>query len=407
MFEQLNINLADQWADTTLGNIVESSIFYRKVRLTTPVSRLSDLLSASPEAISLITQLIDDGHLEVEIEQFPAGELANDLRLLSAEGTDILRKPLKTANGEMPFIEEKDIREVMEEEYKLDFRLIDTLSFQALAKWGSENDQETFRSVERLSQKLLIPKVSDEAITSRLQRLREILEFGKDGLLQSLLDTGFGADGEIIHITGYKEKYGMNFPVIRTSNPINPASLLDAVSFAGFMMDNAKRTEFGDVFTSDRFNETMHNLYGSAISRLTGQSQVEVFQSTVLNTAPIKELFDDGEIDMSSLARALERKEELLKYTVDKPDEVSLTKWYFEQKNSDPLSGTTARKAVRFGVFSGAGMGLDLLLTGGLGTAAGVTLGIIDSFFLDRLANAGGPSTFVDGPLRKLVQPRT
>lgn len=394
MYEQMTINLADQWTETTVGNIVESAIFYGKVRLVTPISRLTQLLAQGPQTISLLSRLIDDGHLEIEIEQFPAGELAHELDLLRSDITDILH------DGET------DVLDAMRKEYQLDERLINKIRVEALAHWDLIDDPDRIREARYLAERLVIPDTTEISFNNKLQRLRNVLLFSKDDLLSDIVrNRGAGAPNELLSVTGEIHKLGIAFPILKTSH-FSSASLIEAVSFAGFVFDNMLRESSDDVFTDDRFNQIMLDLYDVKIKSIAGRAEIDTFQSAVLRTEPIRELYDDGQIDVTALMNALDAKEDLLKAVANKPRDINLTQWYFDEKNRDPISGTTIKKSVRFGLFTGAGLGLDLLISGGLGTTVGIALGAFDALILDRFAKRGGPSTYVDGPLRRLVHPR-
>jgi hypothetical protein len=47
-------------------------------------------------------------------------------------------------------------------------------------------------------------------------------------------------------------------------------------------------------------------------------------------------------------------------------------------------------------LFSGAGLILDHALTGGIGTAIGMGLGLADTFLIDKLLRGWKPNSFVD-----------
>lgn len=387
MFESLEINIADQWVDTSLGNILEASIFYEKVKLITPVSRLSDILAQNSDGIDWILELIEGGHLDINIEQLPAGEIANDLGLLIASGTGSSRV--------------SNIAESMKDDFKIDHRFFEAIFIQVLRKWGL-HDHRSVKKVENLAEKLITPNIANHEVQRRLDHLKGVLDFCKNGLLQKLLVLEFGAKRQAFDLTGETEINGVRFPIIRTPS-FSPAFLIEAISFAGFLKDQAERARLDDVFTSNRFNEVMKEIYGRSISRMTGQYDVDVFQAAALEAPPIRELFDAGELKRKAIMKALDRKHELLKHTRGKPDDIGLARWYFENRDFDPISGTTLRKTIRFGTFTGAGLSADMMFAGGLGTVAGVAIGGFDAFILDKLRFDSGPRTFVEGPLMELV----
>jgi hypothetical protein len=62
-------------------------------------------------------------------------------------------------------------------------------------------------------------------------------------------------------------------------------------------------------------------------------------------------------------------------------------------------------KTIRWLLFSGAGLGLDAMGAGGVGTALGIGLGAVDSFFLDSILKGWKPNQFVEGSLAPFVKP--
>lgn len=80
-----------------------------------------------------------------------------------------------------------------------------------------------------------------------------------------------------------------------------------------------------------------------------------------------------------------------------------VVKAYFREVIAPTWIDKLPSKVVRWFVFTGAGIGLDIIGAGGLGTVAGVGLGVVDSFLLDRLIRGWKPSQFVDDHLRKLI----
>lgn len=66
-----------------------------------------------------------------------------------------------------------------------------------------------------------------------------------------------------------------------------------------------------------------------------------------------------------------------------------------ENRNNGFRSKGWGWKLARFGIFSALGVGVGTLVAGPLGAAAGIALGAIDTFAVDKLVTKRGPSTFV------------
>lgn len=61
-------------------------------------------------------------------------------------------------------------------------------------------------------------------------------------------------------------------------------------------------------------------------------------------------------------------------------------------------------KSVRWSLFTGAGIGLDALGAGGIGTTAGVALSALDSFVIDKILKGWKPHHFVEGDLKGFIK---
>ena len=84
-----------------------------------------------------------------------------------------------------------------------------------------------------------------------------------------------------------------------------------------------------------------------------------------------------------------------------------LIKEYYKEvtKNSsfDHLPG----KSLRWSIFTGLGIASDLIIAGGLGTVAGVSLSLLDAFVLDKLIKGWKPNQFVEENLENLIKNNT
>ena len=91
-----------------------------------------------------------------------------------------------------------------------------------------------------------------------------------------------------------------------------------------------------------------------------------------------------------------------LKYT--KPNG-NLVRAYYQETIKDSWVEKLPGKSMRWTIFTGLGLGIDALGAGGLGTAAGVTVGAIDTFLADKLVGGWKPHQFVERDLKSLFDP--
>lgn len=88
----------------------------------------------------------------------------------------------------------------------------------------------------------------------------------------------------------------------------------------------------------------------------------------------------------------------------DLSEDTSLIKQYHEDVTSGSWIDKLPSKSARWALFTGAGIGTDAAGAGGVGTAAGVALSALDTFFLDQLLRGWKPHQFVEGTLRGFIQ---
>lgn len=109
------------------------------------------------------------------------------------------------------------------------------------------------------------------------------------------------------------------------------------------------------------------------------------------------------------LARLLAEKERFSTWMRSQSLNTHLISNYMHYMQRGTWLDSLPGKILRFVVFTGAGIAFDEkvgALTGiqGLGTAAGVGIGAVDSFLLDKLRGGWRPSQFVSGPLADWVK---
>ena len=61
-------------------------------------------------------------------------------------------------------------------------------------------------------------------------------------------------------------------------------------------------------------------------------------------------------------------------------------------------------KSARWGIFTGAGIIADVVATGGIGTAIGLGLGAVDTFYLDKLISGWRPNQFIEDDVKELLK---
>jgi hypothetical protein len=87
----------------------------------------------------------------------------------------------------------------------------------------------------------------------------------------------------------------------------------------------------------------------------------------------------------------------------NQPPDVDLIKAYYKEVTASTWIDKLPTKAARWSLFTGAGMAVDALGGGGIGTAAGIALSAVDTFLLNKIIRDWKPHHFVQGPLKQFV----
>ena len=134
------------------------------------------------------------------------------------------------------------------------------------------------------------------------------------------------------------------------------------------------------------------------------QTQIEQFQSFVFDGGrAIRESINSGAASFKDLLPILERASEFRKWLSGQPANADLVKEYFRAVVRESWVDRLPAKSSRWAIFTGAGMVLDGLGAGGLGTATGLGISAADTFVLDLILKGWRPNQFVDGPLKSLI----
>jgi hypothetical protein len=99
----------------------------------------------------------------------------------------------------------------------------------------------------------------------------------------------------------------------------------------------------------------------------------------------------------------LDKAERFKEWLKSSPADIDLVKEYFRAVTAESWIDKLPSKGLRWAIFTGSGIALDLLGTGGIGLGVGIALSAIDSFILDKILKGWKPNQFVDGPLQRFV----
>lgn len=121
------------------------------------------------------------------------------------------------------------------------------------------------------------------------------------------------------------------------------------------------------------------------------------------NARDLRDAVNTGKVSSNELVQVICKATKFKAWLQGKESSNDLLKEYYaavtQESKIDGLSGKTAR----FSAFTFLGMGADATFTGGVGTLAGLSLGVLDTFYLDKLLAGWKPNQFIEDEVLPLV----
>ena len=135
------------------------------------------------------------------------------------------------------------------------------------------------------------------------------------------------------------------------------------------------------------------------------EKKIDSFQDVFISdTRDLRKVINSGEKSFLDYTKLYERSRKFRHWTSNLPADSNLLHEYYNAVISDNWIEKLPTKMARWILFTSAGLALDTLGAGGLGTLAGVTLGAVDTFLLDRLIGNWKPNHFIDRDVRRFVE---
>ena len=171
----------------------------------------------------------------------------------------------------------------------------------------------------------------------------------------------------------------------------------------------------GNIHISSHFNSEIadkpiySNLIRDRFNSLIGKFEksekgISAFQEIYLpDYKPLGESLRNKEIPFSKFVKLLDKSEKFRDWLSKVDDDKNIISEYHKAVTSETWADKLPSKGIRFSVFTGAGLALDALLTGGMATAVGIALGVGDTFIVDKLIKGWKPNQFIDDGLTKIL----
>lgn len=389
MFDVVELNLSGLWHTPTLGELGELLVFYDRVHIRAPLGRLGDLLPADLDDLIFFRELVEARRIIVTIDQLPLGEVAWELGLF--ENFLGVRASPRGARARM--------MDAYPEDLPAPRRRGDAA---AQAAWAAEWERLISKVWESSRNRA---DYLDGLIANARRKTALIAE--PSFLTAALAAFGQGEDPETQAMLRTIEPRQARFegqPITGFKSPgiYSAAMLLEFLSQADVLLDTVDGQAGRDAYTSPKFDRWSRSLVAGAVERLGVGRDIDAFQTSVLGTSSISGVIDAGERRFRDLAGLLDKREPFAKAVRNQPVDQSLVTSYFKEIENASWFTHGPGKIVRFSVFSAAGLALAPI-TGPAGPAAGVALGAIDAFVVDKLVKGNACRAFVDQTLKPFV----
>jgi hypothetical protein len=153
------------------------------------------------------------------------------------------------------------------------------------------------------------------------------------------------------------------------------------------------------------YSSVIQNKFNILVNKFEkNQEGIKTFQDVVLSDyRTIGDTILSQTHTFSEFISVLDKADKFRDWLAKVEDDTNIISEYYKAVISDTWIQKLPAKGIRFGIFTGAGIALDVLLTGGLGTAIGVALGAGDTFIVDKLIKGWKPNQFIDDTVKEFV----
>lgn len=188
---------------------------------------------------------------------------------------------------------------------------------------------------------------------------------------------------------------------------LTPALLLDFMHQARVDLHLAATID-AELLTSTLSSTLIRHRLRSALQAASPNSfgEIELFQSVVLQGNSVGDAVRSGHKTLDQVLKLADRAKEFRSWLAQRPADSTLLAEYYTAITQRSWVESLPGKHLRFAVFAGLGVAVDLLVPTGLGTAIGIATGAVDSYLVDRLTKGWNPGQFVDRQLIPFLKQR-
>ena len=391
MFEAITFshqNKNDPINPLDIGWLVECMMFYQKVTVVANNSTLKQLMNYFGSDKLLV--LINEGLLTVLFTESFAGIHTtsqnsfqyHDVALMTPH-TPTYQDKLREMCIEMTGKSGKGRRLAQKIEANIHVTKHDPIVVEGAKK--AILDINYVEPAARLILKELVPEVGD---TSKLLFATEHHSNG----IEVHTNVDFGKINQVYH---------QRVPVEHSS--ITPALILSHIL----------HTETELYFASSQLSE----LAASGLSSKLGEQKIDYlisksksssekltnFTEFVFNDAKaLREAVNSNRINVDDLVALLIRSKRFKEWLVGIAPDKDLIKQYHEEVTRKTFIDQLPGKALRWGLFVGAGVGVSAAF----GPVAGIAVSAFNTFYLDKLIRGWKPNQFIQGDVKKMIYKR-
>lgn len=247
-------------------------------------------------------------------------------------------------------------------------------------------DAEYFPDAARLVLKGLIPNANIQGVEFASRK-------EPDGIVVAT-NLNFAAVNEIYH---------QNVP--KSHSSITNGHILDHIQDAEYDLYFASSlsAELATCETSSKLISEKVNLLVS--QREQSDHQIQSFQECVVHDCySIRESFNGGVINANDVTDAILAATEFKGWLAGQDPDANLVSEYVKEIEKKSKFDKLPGKSTRFVIFSGLGLAVDVVATGGLGTAIGLGVSALDTFYLDKLLKGWKPNQFIEEEIKPLLE---
>lgn len=391
MFESItffNQKIAEPSKQLDIGVLVECMLFYGTTAIIANASILRQLLTYF--GVDHLTELIDEGLLKI---------------IYTDTGLGVMTK---TLNG----IQLHDISRYSVPRQTLD-HVLEKICIDIVGKTGKG------RRTARRVKKFIESTDHDQIILDGAKKSILDQEYVNDSA-KSILTSLIPEKIKLTNATFYTEKTengiivdsNINFQEINqiyhkyvppSHSTISPAHILSHI------LNTESELYFSSKHLSEiATSELSANLIANKVNYLLEKSiksstEILDFQQFIFSDAKsFREAVNNRKIDLDDLITILKKSSKFKKWISGVDPDQDLIKNYYDEVTKDTFADKLPGKSVRWGIFTSAGLIADAIATGGIGTAIGLGLGALDTFFIDKLISGWKPNQFIE-ETKKLI----